>query len=265
MGSSLPPWNCDVWVFFLKGAFGATFFVDFFLASLLALRGCQLKTMAKLSLTFCTGGTGAPLSPYPWENVRGGDLLPSQYLCTSVILCFLTSHVLNEGSSVTQFMGRYSLLHLPKITRVHNSVMSYSCTASGREGRGQQRKGIAAGSSGTLWTRALLARCLEGWEQSSTSWNWCHSVTEESSPWHAEKPAINIHFLLFYLGTRYQDPFIMKSSHLFNFHLNFLLKPGVIHWPPVLCCVYSRRFLSLVMIFTGKYIYTHMCVYIHIR
>lgn len=55
-------------------------------------------------------------------SVRG-ELLPSQYLCTFVIIRFFTSYLLNEGLGVTQFMGCYSLLHLPKITRVHNPLL----------------------------------------------------------------------------------------------------------------------------------------------
>lgn len=164
-----------LWFFFLN-TFGAKSFLDFFLAALLAFCGCQLKTTAKLSLTFCTGGTGAPVS-WSLSSARA-ELLSSRYLCNFFVIPFLTSCLLREGSDVTLLMGCYSLFHLPKNHwSAQPSVMSYPF--------------------------ALLARCLEGRGQSSTSWNWCHSV-EESSPWHAEIPVINIHcFLPFYLGTSY--------------------------------------------------------------
>lgn len=44
-----------------------------------------------------------------------------------------------------------------------------------------------------------------------------------------KNPVINIHQFLLYLGTSCQHPFTMKSNHLFNSHLSFLLKPVVTH------------------------------------
>lgn len=145
-----------------------------------------------------------------------------------------------------------SLLHLPKILWVHCPGLFHPIPVWQVEEKIEARREVAlllvaqiCPEHGNCWPDVSQAE-----KESPASWN-CVVLLRSQGLGMLKNPVINICYSFIYLGMSCPDPFIMKSSHLLNFNLNFLLKPVLIQWPPVLYYAYSERFLSLVMIFTG--------------
>lgn len=257
MGSSLAPWNSDFF-FFPQSAFGAKLSPDFFIAVLLAVCRCQSKTMAKLSVSSCTGGSGAPASlplrECLWEEscyLLSNSVLLLSFIFTHPICWMKAQMSLPSWVAVVCSAG-------PELLGAQPSVVSYSWAASGSGGSGQQRGGVAAGSSAD----SELERCRPDVHKAGNSLQHPESdavvlLTEESGAWHAEKPVINVHFLLCRLGRSYQYRLVKESTHLFDLHLSFVLKLGGRPLTFSVWCVCSRRCLSLVAIVTGRY-----CMYV---
>lgn len=75
---------------------------------------------------------------------------------------FLTSHLLNEGSGVTQFVAHYSFLYLPKITILHNPLLYPICVQQVGDKIEASRERALLLVRQTHATRTLLARYSEG-------------------------------------------------------------------------------------------------------